>query len=107
MLGFLLPLAATAAYFAWHGAFADLIFYSWTYNTKYYVPEVPLAGRLTGIFVPFQLLNDRMPVALLLIVLGWAGVLWTALRRLGRTGLLPRWNGSSWAGPPPACFRRC
>lgn len=82
ILGFLLPLAVTIAYFAAHGALDDLILYSWTYNTKYYVPEVPFAGRLTGIYVPFQLALERLPVVLGLIVLAWLGSLGTALRRL-------------------------
>ena len=82
VLGFLIPLAGTIAYFAAHGALDDLIFYSWTYNTQYYVPEVPLARRLNGIYVPFQLLAERVPVARVLVVLAWLGMLWTALRQL-------------------------
>jgi len=81
-LGFLLPLAGTIAYFAHHGALDDLIFYSWTYNTEYYVPEVPLAGRLAAITAPFDLLARRMPVALALVPLAWVGLLGVALARL-------------------------
>jgi len=64
--GLVLPLAFTGLYFQLHGALDDLIFYAWTYNTKYYVPEVPLAERLAAVRVPFILLLTRMPVILLL-----------------------------------------
>lgn len=84
VLGFLIPIAGTIAYFAAHGAFDELIFYSWTYNTLYYVPEVPQAMRLSGILMPFQLLADGMPVGLGLLILSWCGMLGTALWHFGQ-----------------------
>lgn len=84
ILGFLLPLAGTIAYFAAHGALDDLIFYSWTYNTEYYVPAVPPAQRLAAILVPYGLLRDHMPAALVLAVIAAIGTLVTAVRRLAQ-----------------------
>src|SRR5207244_8467794 len=48
-LGFASPILLTVLYFAIHGALHDFIFYTWTYNTRYYVPEVPLANRFPTI----------------------------------------------------------
>jgi hypothetical protein len=84
LLGFALPLAFTVVYFKWHGALDDLIFYAWTYNTKYYVPEVPLAGRLAAIRIPFVLLYERMPAILVLGLVAIPGLLWAALGQLRR-----------------------
>ena len=84
VLGFVLPLAATATYFARHGAFADLIFYSWTYNTQYYVTEVPLMERLAAVRVPLMLLTERLPVALILGGAGAVMLLRTAFGQLRR-----------------------
>lgn len=84
ILGFLLPIAGTMAYFAAHGAFGDLIFYSWSYNTLYYVPEAPESQRHLGVLVPFELLRDRVPAALGLVVLAWPGAFLSAMRALFR-----------------------
>ena len=75
IIGLVLPLAATVVYFYLHGALADLYFYAWTYNTKYYVPEVPLLERLAAIRIPFILLFTRMPVILLLGLAAATGLL--------------------------------
>jgi hypothetical protein len=73
--GFVLPVALTVAYFAAHGAFRDLVMYAWTYNTKYYVPEVPLGERLSCIRIPFLLAWTNAPVALVAAALAAAGLL--------------------------------
>ncbi len=78
--GFLATLGMTATYFAWHHALADLVRYTWTFNTRIYVPDVPLWTRLEGVRMPFVLAFANMPVALLLGVVG-AGLL---LRTVGR-----------------------
>lgn len=83
--GFALTLAATAAYFAAHGALADLVFYAWTYNTRYYVPEVSVADRLAAMRIPFYLLLTRQPFALLLGLLAAAGLLHAAFGGLRRS----------------------
>lgn len=79
--GFVLPLAVTLAYFASHGALADLRFYAWTYNTQVYVPEVPLGRRLAAVQIPLRLLAERMPAALALGSAAAAGLLWLVFVR--------------------------
>lgn len=82
VIGLVLPLTITVTYFYLRGALDDLIFYAWTYNTKYYVPAVPLVERLMAIRVPFELLFARMPVILLLGLVAAAGLLRNALASL-------------------------
>jgi 4-amino-4-deoxy-L-arabinose transferase-like glycosyltransferase len=65
--GFALPLVLTAGYFAARGAFSDFIYYTWIYNTRYYVPEVPLADRWPTVSVPLQLLHGYAPSLLVLL----------------------------------------
>jgi hypothetical protein len=81
LAGFAVPLAVTLGYFAAHGALADLQFYAWTYNTKYYVPEVPLPERLAAVQVPLRLLAERMPAALVLGTATAGGLLWLVFVR--------------------------
>jgi len=78
-LGFIWPLLATYGYFAVHGAWSDLVEYAWTYNTKFYVPEVPFGERLLGIRTPLQLAKDNAPVA---FGLGVAAAFWLLARAL-------------------------
>jgi 4-amino-4-deoxy-L-arabinose transferase-like glycosyltransferase len=80
--GFALPVVVTIVYFAAHGALRDLIFYSWTYNTKYYVPEVPLLQRLLVMRMPFILAWNHSPVTLCCGLLGAAGLLAAAFKSL-------------------------
>lgn len=79
--GFCVPLAVTFVYFQANHALADLKFYAWTYNTQYYVPEVPLMMRLAAIRVPYQLFTERMPVAFGLALAGVLGLLWLVMIR--------------------------
>ena len=72
MTGWLLPVAAVMAYFALHGAFNSFVFYAWTYNLRYYGPEIGWPDRLASLLVPFRLLlaysswlSLAMPVAVL------------------------------------------
>jgi hypothetical protein len=99
VLGFLLPLAGTIAYFAHHGALDDLIFYSWTYNTQYYVPELPLELRLRAINVPWRLLSERVPAALVLGVVAAGGMTVVAFRRLAARAPLAafEWLALGWS----------
>ncbi len=62
--GFLAPLAAAAVYFALRGALADGIFYSWTYNLRYYGPEITATERVASAFRPFALLGAHYPLVL-------------------------------------------
>lgn len=48
-LGFFATLGLTGAYFAWHGAFGDFIFYYWTYNVEHYTAVIPVADRLAAL----------------------------------------------------------
>jgi 4-amino-4-deoxy-L-arabinose transferase-like glycosyltransferase len=70
-LGFVAIMGAVVAYFWVNGAWEDWIFYVWTYNTQYYMPEVVglrrwlNAAKLLGAFF----LNKP----LLLLLLGMAG----------------------------------
>jgi hypothetical protein len=54
--GWLIPVLVSAVYFAAHGALSDAIFYSWTYNLRYYGPEISTADRAAALLVPFRLL---------------------------------------------------
>jgi hypothetical protein len=84
LAGFAVILAAMVGYFAWHHALDDLAFYAWTFNTKYYVPEVPFWERMWAVRIPFLLTAWNMPAAL---VAGVGGALlllrrvWTDLRQ--------------------------
>ncbi len=79
ILGFAWPLAATYGYFAAHGAWRDFLQYSWYYNTRLYVPEVPFRERLLAIRTPFQLAQENTPFALWLGIAGFAALIARAL----------------------------
>lgn len=64
LAGFAVIMAAMVAYFAWQQALPDLAFYAWTFNTKYYVPEVPFWERMWAVRIPFLLTALNMPAAL-------------------------------------------
>ncbi|HWA26780.1 MAG TPA: hypothetical protein VG734_14070 [Lacunisphaera sp.] len=82
LAGLCLPLILTVAYFLHRGALADLIFYTWTYNTKYYVAEVPWLERLWAVRVPFVLMGTRLPVILVVGLLAAWSLLRVAFSRL-------------------------
>jgi len=50
-IGCVLPMLATVLYFYHREALEDLIFWVWTYNTKYYVPTGDPSDRLKPVFV--------------------------------------------------------
>lgn len=74
------PLIALG-YFAAHGAARDFIFYTWSYNTRFYVPEVPLADRWPSAAVPWRLLDALPPSLAWICALGAGGAVWTLGRR--------------------------
>ena len=82
--GFALPLLLTAVYFAIRGAWADLVYYTWTYNNTLYVPDVPPLQRWLTIRVPFQLAWQAHPLVVVFAVLGAIGLLSRAASRLWR-----------------------
>ncbi|MDI1250143.1 MAG: glycosyltransferase family 39 protein [Lacunisphaera sp.] len=99
LAGFAAPLLLTGIYFAAHGAWADLVYYTWTYNNTLYVPEVPALERWQTIRVPFQLAWQMHPLAVVTGVL--AAV--TLLARVGARALrgpdrfdLPGWLILGW-----------
>lgn len=81
LLGFVTPLVLTAGYFAARGAFDDFVYYTWTYNTRYYVPEVAFADRWPTVRVPLGLLHGFAPSLLALLGIS---LLATAARFLRR-----------------------
>ncbi|HUL55098.1 MAG TPA: hypothetical protein VLT83_16970 [Opitutaceae bacterium] len=62
--GFLAVNAAALLYFAARGALRDLVFYTWTYNVRYYGPAVTLPERLLTAVKPFGLLLEKYPLVL-------------------------------------------
>lgn len=66
LAGFAAPLAATGLYFAAKGAWADLAYYTWTYNNVLYVPEVPLLKRWDTVRVPFEIAWEYHPAVVVL-----------------------------------------
>ncbi len=75
LAGFAAPLLVTGAYFAAQGAWADLVYYTWTYNRTLYVPEVPSAERWKMIVVPFELAWKYHPLVVALGGLGGLALL--------------------------------
>jgi 4-amino-4-deoxy-L-arabinose transferase-like glycosyltransferase len=64
LAGFVAVSAAALLYLAARGALADLVFYTWTYNVRYYGPAVTLAERLLSAFKPFGMLLTEYPLVL-------------------------------------------
>jgi hypothetical protein len=84
LAGFAIIMAAMVVYFVWQQALGDLAFYAWTFNTKYYVPEVPVWERIWAVRIPFLLTAWNMPAALVAGVGGAILLLrrvWTDLRQ--------------------------
>lgn len=80
--GALLLFALSVAYFAFHGALNDFIYYAWVYNLEYYVPEVSRAERLGGIYLTFRVLFEYTPA---LGAFAMAGVLFLLIDRFRST----------------------
>ncbi len=71
-LGGITAFAATwilvCLYFWLNHAWDDFVYYCWTFNTRLYVPEVPLAERLSAARLAWTLPASWIPAALLLAV---------------------------------------
>ena len=63
--GFAAVTGATLVYFAFHGALRDLVFYTWTYNLRYYGPEATTVDRARSALRLLGLLWDAYPALLL------------------------------------------
>ncbi len=81
LLGFLVVVAATFAYFAVHGAFGDFIFYTLSYNLLYYGADVTAAPHLLAAFVPFARLGQRYPLVLVALLAALGLLLFRTLQR--------------------------
>ena len=66
--GWVIPVGATAAWFAAHHALDEAVFYSWIYNLRYYGPEISTADRFLALQQPFKLLLALAPA----LVAAWA-----------------------------------
>ncbi|MBX3736396.1 MAG: glycosyltransferase family 39 protein [Candidatus Didemnitutus sp.] len=84
LVGAAIPVALAMGYFATHGAWADYVYYTWTYNNTLYVPDVPRAERWATIRVPFDLAMNVSPGLVALAIMAAVGLLWRTLRQLGR-----------------------
>lgn len=71
-LGLVAVTAAVVLYFVLRGAGRDLLFYTWTYNLKYYGPEVAWTQRLLSCGPFFIHLRELYPVVLVASVAGLA-----------------------------------
>lgn len=76
--GFFGVLAACGAYFALAGAWADFVYYYWTYNVEHYTAVVPMSDRLSGLD-PFAHRRHYLTANPLLLV----GGSWTIAVALG------------------------
>lgn len=67
-LGFALPVVGVVAYYTLRGALGDVVYYTWTYNTSIYGPEIGTAERLSGAFLALRLLASSNPLLCALFV---------------------------------------
>jgi len=82
LAGASLPVAASAAYYAAHGALHQALYYTFTYNTDIYVPAVPRLERLAAMADPFALLWSASPILFVLTLAAAVSLLVTATRSL-------------------------
>ncbi len=100
LAGWAATVVVTVLYFALHGALWDLAYYAWTFNTKIYVPEVPLANRIWDVRIPFLLAALQTPVALAAGLAGGGLLLhriWAGLRRRPVEAPVLPWLILGWA----------
>jgi len=72
LLGFVGVNAVSCAWFAWHGAFGDMVFYTCAYNLIYYGADITGIKRLEMAIVPFDRLAMSYPLVLGALVAGFA-----------------------------------
>ena len=75
VLGVVLPLLAAWGYFASRGVGAEFLWYSWTYNTTIYMPEVTLGQKLQSLGQPIRLMSVQATIILALAIGGLFGLL--------------------------------
>jgi len=84
LAGFAAPVLVTLGYFAAQGAWADLVYYTWTYNNTLYVPEIPLLERWRTIRVPFVIAWEYHPAVVVVGALAGLILLGRVSQRLRR-----------------------
>ncbi len=80
--GTLLPLGFFSLYFALKGAWADYIYYAFTFNTEVYIPEVSFWERKAAIRMPFLMAYHNAPLFGLLGIIAAGSLLARALPQL-------------------------
>lgn len=97
--GVFILLAVTLLFFWQHHALRDLIYYVWTYNSKIYVPAVPLQERLRAGRLLYDLAADHAPS---LGVLAASGLVLILVQSARRKSAVPRslltWLIIGWIG---------
>lgn len=102
--GFLAINGTVIAYFAMRSALSDFIFCFWTYNTKYYLPAVPVKERIEAYERIVIALLPTFPVYIFLFIIGTAQQSYRFLcNPCERSGedyqfLFVCWALSSWIG---------
>lgn len=81
ILGFSAVPAAVLMYYALRGAFHDFIFYTWTYNLRFYGPEIGWVDRMASAGVPFRLLVTYSPLLFAVLVAAAGAFLFKIVQR--------------------------
>jgi 4-amino-4-deoxy-L-arabinose transferase-like glycosyltransferase len=109
--GWMLPVLVVGAYFLYHGAWRDAVFYTWTYNLAYYGPELSWADRFIALALPFRLIGATHPGLVILWSLGAVYVGWRLLQRQPHPAeiadnpallYLAVWSWATWFGAASA-----
>jgi 4-amino-4-deoxy-L-arabinose transferase-like glycosyltransferase len=94
--GFVITVGTVFAAFAAAGVGRDLLFYVWTYNFRYYGPEVGWRERLLSIEPIFSSLYLHYPILLIVIAVGGAIVTVRVLQVRIQPGDVPRRRSESY-----------
>lgn len=79
--GFALPALVVLVYYATRGALGDFVFYTWTYNVRFYGPAVGAGERLSTALLPFRLMANAAPLLLVLMIAALAAALFQLAQR--------------------------
>lgn len=82
--GTLIPWGLFSLHFALVGAWADYVFYAFTFNTEVYIPEVPFWERIACVRKPFLMALTNAPLFGLLGIIAAGGLLYRAIPQLWR-----------------------
>ena len=88
-LGIAGPLGLVVAYFVYHEAYADYIYYAFTFNTEVYLPEVPFWERMRCIRMPFVMAWENVATIGLLGVAGGIALLIRVSKHMLRASTEP------------------